>query len=160
MVISTPLLFASLSPAAHVTVLDGLRIELGARLLGHRTIEASPHVPVVGTVIGGPKRFWFVVRPRGDHVGALGCEALHRSDEVRVEAQLQNRTPLRLLRKLGVDNLVRPRTETTRYGRLSENIRPAAPAIRLQNTLDHNVRTRAHRIDGLLSSTAVAAPRR
>ncbi len=73
MVISTPLLFASFPPTAHVTMLNWLRIELGARLLGHRAIKASSYVAVVGSVIGSSECFLFVVRPWGDNIGALGC---------------------------------------------------------------------------------------
>jgi hypothetical protein len=81
MVVSTTLLFTFFPPTAHITMLDWLRIELSARLVGHSATQASSHVAVVGAIISGPEWFWFVVRPRRHHISAFGCKALHLSDQ-------------------------------------------------------------------------------
>ena len=106
MVVVTPAGVAFLTPPADVAV--GLGVGVGAvrSILGQRTLQASPHQPVVGRVVVYPEPLGLKLGPGRHDVHMLGRTPLDRCHQRRIQRKLEDGPALGLTGELGVVDLV------------------------------------------------------
>ena len=147
-VVVVALVVAHPPPVAQVALLAGLRV--GRLPVRHRRRQPRLHALVVGAVVVDAVGLGRVVAARRHHHHPLGPASLHSGQQVGVQAQLQQRPRLGLLRQLGVGDLVVVVAESTvarvagavsvGAGRVDpqQEVGPAAPAVVVQGRLrDH-----------------------
>jgi len=143
-VVFAPPRVALAPPATDVAMLGrlGIRGEVGSR---ERSFEFALHEPVVRTVVVEPVALGHEVMVRRYDARALGSSTLQLLEQMRVDAQLQDRACARLRRELGVGHFIRPRPELAGLAGLQNKIGAAIPALVAERRLIDDVGTVAHR---------------
>src|SRR5262249_10889518 len=137
-------------PVAYVALGDRLRVRLrevdgSGQRLRHLGLEVAAYEPVVRPELVVAVALRFELTLRHDDAKDLGGCALQLSEEVGVEAQLdQGRAPGRL-RELGLDGLVLPRAEPALAINAKKYVSPPGPHAVFKPSLDDRVRAVAHR---------------
>ena len=114
MIVVTAAAVADVSPSTDVAMLFRIGIGNFRAAVRHGEPQATLDLSEVGGVVREPVSLRLKRRPRHDDVHVLWHEALHLSQQVGVQAKLENRSRLRLARQLGLNRLVRPAPEGTR----------------------------------------------
>ena len=106
MIVGAPLRGTVLAPSADLAVLDRIGITTFARRLSRKGLEASPDMSVKRGEVGDAIILRQVVSPGGHDLGSLRDLLLQGPQQVRIEAELEDRVALGLAGQLGVDDLV------------------------------------------------------
>ena len=133
MVVVAASLVAVTPPPADLAVLDRLRVVRGGdrfRMLEHSSLEPRTYEAEVRGVVLDAKALDLARGIRRDDVEVLRQHILSAVKQVGVERELQDRAPARVLRKLRIDDLVRPAAERARSLDAPKDVRPAEPPPR------------------------------
>src|SRR5580692_2716596 len=153
MVVAATLVPAEHRPVADITERDRLRIIRGSDLAGSETDyrdHLPTHKPDVRSVFVGTETLDRPLWIRRHDAKPLWSEALHMREQLRVQAELNDRPRVRLARQLGVGDLVGPITQRAGACGPLEQVGAAKPWRRSQRTLHDHVYAGAH---GLLGRT-------
>jgi hypothetical protein len=153
MVVFAAALVALTPPAAHVAVVNWLRVMSGfkvSRIRGNRAMESLANEPIKRTEVGEPERLNRINWIRGNDVELLGQRLLDAGKEIGVERELEDCRPTCLPRELRVVNLVRPRTEGA--GRLdsAKDIRDSQPPVGPKHALSDGSVALVHGLEAAL----------
>ena len=85
----------------------------------------------------------------------LGEDALHGTDQVCVEGELEDRAALGMPGQLGIDDLIRPGPEVAGGLHAAEDVRPAAPPAVGKGALHDDLLTNPHRLEGRTNGRGV-----
>ncbi len=142
-------------PLTDIAVLDGLGI--GGKLLfrGDNPFKARFHEAVIREEVVQAKGLGLELSSRCDDVHALRQNALYLRQELRIHAQLEDRSAPCLTCELRVDDFVGPVAQITRFVHLEQDVRPAVPAAIFQVGLRDNRGTSPYRIQRPLEPRVV-----
>src|SRR5262245_26657416 len=143
MIVPPPPLLAGVTPPAHSAVGNGARI--GLVWVGHRAKERSLHLACVGSKVVEPKCFLAEVAKGHHHVGVVRAYPLNASDEIRIQAELQDGAALSFLSKFRVHDFVRPITEQTWFCHSLQDVGATAPRLVAERGLNDDLGTSTHR---------------
>src|SRR5258705_1377236 len=135
MIVPVPTLITDCIPITHSAMLNRLRIRNA--LLRQRRLKITCHFTKVRKILFDTELFR-LYSPAEHDVHSLRHDPLYRTDQLRVEAQLNQRPRFRRSRKLRLHNFIRPISKLTRSLDPYQKVRPSIP----QRTL--SARRRLH----------------
>jgi hypothetical protein len=148
-IVEVPSLIAIRPPSASVAVLYGLgvvRCRHELWILPRRRIEPPADESEIGREVLDPKRLNRRMLVRRYDVEQLRNGALDETDLLGVEYELKDGAAASLLRKLGIDDLIRPCPKVAGGLDPSEYVGSTEPTAISKGGLQNNARARAHRI--------------
>lgn len=144
MVVFVPLGIALFRPAAGVAIGDRVGVSRVPRRSSQHFFESLPDEPVVCLEVRKSESLRREPIPGLHDVHPGRGAPLQPPHNVGVEAELENRAASRVLRELGVDDLIGPPAQIARLRNPQEHVRTTAPATVAQLGLDDGVGAVAH----------------
>ena len=143
-----PPIVTPLPPTANLAVGDRGWIDLLTLCVPNELDQSTADQTVVGVEVGEPKRLPRKALSRLHHVHARRLPPLDHPQQVGIQAQLQDRPTPRLLRQLGVDDVVGPITQVAGFVDPDQDVGVAVEASIAQVGLDDDVGARASGFEG------------
>ena len=119
-------------------------IDFGYRLIVDSRLEATFDATIVGRVVAHSVAAGHVVRPRSNDVSKRRAKALDCRHKIRVQAELQYSSALRLAGELCVDHFVAPRPEFAHTLNALQDVGAAHPTVGPKCTLRDDLVATGH----------------
>ena len=152
MIVGAPPLVARAPPPAYVALRYRLRVGVLAAIAANASLQRSLDQPVVGKEIVEAEALRREVVARRHDVHQLGRQSLDVGDDLRVQAELEDRPTAGFPSQLCVHDLVGVGPEPARTIHASQNIGASKPAPILEGWLHDHVMPGPHRGDGRLEA--------
>src|ERR1700681_2315673 len=106
MIVGATPLVAAILPSARIAVFLRIRIYLAPLMLTYCGFETVANAPVIGKVVVHPVDLRNEIRPGCDDVAECRAGPLNRSNQIRIQTELQTGPALGLAGEFGIDQLV------------------------------------------------------